>query len=195
MVCESITIEAVTTGCPEGTTRTVKCPKTETMITQKCTGGTWITLPPDIGKCGEDNSTIIIIILSYFIIGINSKPKDIPQEHSPTNDIEEWDYKIYDKYLDVNCLNYCKDGYNNSYCKNAPINCYKLVRKLYSDSYCDISIIFVNEELNGTKISYRIEFDASMAVIPALYPNFEGGININYTANYTCYGRFVGYSE
>jgi len=53
--------------CVEGTTRSVKCPNTNTMITQKCVGGVWTTTKEEEKKCGMDYTKYIILIV---IIGI-----------------------------------------------------------------------------------------------------------------------------
>jgi len=60
-------------ACVEGTTRTVKCPTSGLMITQKCTGNAWVTIPEDKLKCEAakvDYSkyliVAVIIVILYF---------------------------------------------------------------------------------------------------------------------------------
>lgn len=55
--------------CPEGTTRTVKCPKDPNKtVTQKCVNGTWVTLPADETKCEENPEAMIIVAAVILII-------------------------------------------------------------------------------------------------------------------------------
>lgn len=59
--------------CQEGTTRSVKCPKTQQMITQQCVNGAWVTIKADEKKCAEEDYTmwivgiIAILIIIYFL--------------------------------------------------------------------------------------------------------------------------------
>ena len=64
------------TTCTEGTTRQVKCPKTNEMITQRCTGDIWVTIKEDEGVCVEPEDLtlhfiaiiVLIIALAYLIL-------------------------------------------------------------------------------------------------------------------------------
>ncbi len=55
-------------GCTEGTTRTVKCPKNGKYVTQKCVGGSWVTMPGEESKCSSDDTARAIIAAVILVI-------------------------------------------------------------------------------------------------------------------------------
>ena len=60
--------------CTEGATRQVKCPTSGKMVTQRCTGNTWLTIKEDVSKCSGAIKTdytkyiiiAVIIVILYF---------------------------------------------------------------------------------------------------------------------------------
>lgn len=73
-VCTLLQVDA-DTGCVVGTTRQVKCPDTDTIITQFCKDGIWQTSDAERAKCGGmDNImtwivAIIIVVVLMFVFG------------------------------------------------------------------------------------------------------------------------------
>lgn len=64
------------TGCMQGTTRSIKCPKNQQMITQQCIGGIWVTIKADENKCEDPTNMIIVaVILVVVIIYLASKAR------------------------------------------------------------------------------------------------------------------------
>ena len=101
-------------------------------------------------------------------------------EEEPTNEIEEWDYKIYEEYMDESCYDYCIETNNQSFCNNA---CYKIVRKLYGDSYCNITCY------DNQSFIMDLTLENKDTAIPASY------LIITKNCSYRCYGEFIGWSD
>lgn len=56
-------------GYVEGSTRTVKCPQTDKWITQRYTGGQWVTIDKDINACTpQDYKNLILYAIIAIII-------------------------------------------------------------------------------------------------------------------------------
>lgn len=61
-------------ACPEGTTRQVKCPKNNKMVTQKCVNGLWVT--QDAKGCVTDQErilgtaigVIVLVVIIYLLL-------------------------------------------------------------------------------------------------------------------------------
>lgn len=114
---------------------------------------------------------IVLVILSVIFIGRSAN-----EEVDVEENYEEWDYKIYDEFLDFDCLNHC--NINTSDCQKV---CKKVVRKMYGNSYCNISCG------NNTNLLLNITVEPDTAV-PAQ------NIDISQNCNYTCYGEYKGMS-
>lgn len=92
-----------------------------------------------------------------------------------TNEIEEWDYKIYG-WKTV-------ESPDKSYSRTLPI------MKIYGDSYCDI--ILYNKEEPPVEFTINLTIEERTGQPPRLLGLESNDTSeLNYT--YTCYGRFIG---
>ncbi|MCX9011775.1 MAG: hypothetical protein OIN66_11715 [Candidatus Methanoperedens sp.] len=53
-------------GCPEGTTRVVKCPKNGKDVTQKCVSGKWVNV--DEKACEDDTAQALLYVVSIAVV-------------------------------------------------------------------------------------------------------------------------------